>query len=123
MKEITNEHYSYDGIIDTFEVDVLLAEYDNDYQGDAFYLLQDGDRYGYLVFGWGSCGGCDWLESCYGDIAGMTELRDSLWASVQWKSKSEMLTYFENKDEKLEHYGYYGGGYALFKPKAIELLS
>ena len=122
MKELTNEYYSYDGIVETFEVEVLLSEYDNDYQGEAFYLLRDSDQYGYLVFGWGSCSGCDWLESCYGDIAGMTELRDSLWDNVQWRSKSEMLVYLQEKDEKLEFYGY-GDGYGRFKPKAIDLLS
>jgi hypothetical protein len=64
------------------------------YQGDSFKLIADGSepdqRYGLLTFGWGSCSGCDWLESC-ADYEALQELADHLQDSVLWFSDKEAL--------------------------------
>lgn len=70
----------YQPIIDSFG-DVLIQVDDDDYQGDTRVLFSAGGRYGFLNFGWGSCSGCDGLQSCrtYSDIDALIEsLRDDI---------------------------------------------
>jgi hypothetical protein len=99
---------SYRELIDSFETKVLMEKHDDDYQGDSFYLLTDGERYGILVFGWGSCSGCDGLEAC-GSREEVIQLRDGLWNSITWRSDEEMVDYIASKDWSLEYY--YGDAY------------
>ena len=47
----------YQPLLESFEYDILLQIDDNDYQGDSRLLFKDGDRFGILTFGWGSCSG------------------------------------------------------------------
>lgn len=111
MKELKNESYwSYGELVDSMDVRVLLEEHDDDYQGDSYYLLKKGREYGILVFGWGSCSGCDALEACYGDRKEATELRDSLWESITWMNKPDMREYVNNKDWSLDYYYYERAG-------------
>jgi hypothetical protein len=89
---------NYQPMIDSFGYNILLAVHDRDYQGDSRYLFQNGDRYGMLIFGWGSCSGCDALQSCssYEDV---DKLRMSLYNSTQWfDNKEDCLNYFINHD-------------------------
>lgn len=96
-------YYSYGQLLESFEVEVLHRVDDDDYQGDTRVLLRDGDRYGILTFGWGSCSGCDALEACR-DYEEVTELRDGLWNRVHWEpSREAMLEYVNDKDWPLEY--------------------
>lgn len=104
MKAI-NANAGYEGLIESFEVEVLLVEEVGDWQGDSLYLLRDQDRYGILVFGWGSCSGCDAFEAAAYSEESLTELRDELWASVQWFTREEVVKYAQGKDVSLEWYG------------------
>jgi hypothetical protein len=110
MFDVTTKNcYGYEGLIDSFEVDVLLDGHDDDYQGDSFYLLRDGDGcIGYLNFGWGSCSGCDAYEDARdsGDAA-LMNLRDELWEDVSWfDSLEDLRVYFKENDVKLKWYGH-----------------
>lgn len=121
MKELTNEnpydyeehyfHYygGYGTLIDSFEVETVLEKHDNDYQGDSYYLLKNGDEYGILIFGWGSCSGCDALEGAM-SMEEVTDLRDSLWGAVTWRSFEDTATYVGHKDWEGEFYYYSTGG-------------
>jgi hypothetical protein len=73
----------YGELVDSMEYEVLVEVSDSDYQGDSRYLLRDGIRYGILVFGWGSCSGCDALEAC-DTRAEVVELRDGLHEDIRW---------------------------------------
>ena len=121
MKAITDKYSSHENLLDSFEVETLLMESVGDYQGDYFVLLRDDDRYGFLTFGYGSCSGCDPLESCYGSLEEITTYRDELWDSIFWKSRAEMYEYLLEKDEKLEWWGH-SSDYVQFKEQALELL-
>lgn len=99
---------SYSSLIDSFEVTTLIEEHDNDYQGDSYLLLSNGSEFGLLIFGWGSCSGCDALEACSSPVE-VTELRDELWNSITWRTESQMIEYLSAKDWSLEYY--YGSGY------------
>lgn len=112
MFEVTkNNKYgqSYEGLIDSFGVDVVFDEHDDDYQGDSFYLLRDVDgRVGFLAFGWGSCSGCDAFSAAWdsGD-ADLVELRDGLWDDVEWYgSLNDLRVAFDEKDVQLKWYGH-----------------
>lgn len=111
MKELQgNDYWSYSDLVDSMEVNVLVEEHDNDYQGDSFYLVKKGREYGLLIFGWGSCSGCDALEAAYGSVTEATDLRDGLYDSITWMSKPDMRKYVNEKDWSLDYYYYERAG-------------
>lgn len=117
--EVGEDAYlSYDNLINSFGVEVLLDVSDDDYQGSTRLVLGDGDRRGLLTFGWGSCSGCDALQAAYGSAPELNELRDELWTSVQWfESGRELAGYIASKDWDLDW-----GSAAEFARKALILL-
>jgi len=111
MRELErNDYHSYGELVDSFEVEEVFSEHDNDYQGDSFYLLKDGNKYGILIFGWGSCSGCDALEAIGGNHKEVTAFRDDLWNSIQWFTRADMRKLVRSKDFDLEWYGHSDGG-------------
>lgn len=93
---------SYDALIDSFEMEIKVAVDADDYQGDSLYVLRDDAKYGFLCFGWGSCSGCDALQSCLDSgnvLQELTELRDELFGSIIWfDSLPELQTWVANRD-------------------------
>lgn len=107
MRGLTKDDYGYESLIDSMGYEIVLQVDDNDYQGDSRTLLRDGERWGFLSFGWGSCSGCDALQAVEGDLDEMTKLRDSLAADVHWEpDRSEMHRYLAEKDWGLEFFGH-----------------
>lgn len=101
--------YSYDDLIESMEVEVLIEKHDGSYQGDSFYLVQKGDEYGLLIFGWGSCSGCDALESC-STYEQVVNLRNNMYEEIDWMPLDEFKNYILNKDFETEWYFHYEGG-------------
>ena len=98
---------SYEPIIKYLGKSVVEVR-DDDYQGDTRVLLFDANknRYGFLVFGWGSCSGCDALQACenYSDIA---ELIEGFEKKVRWFDSLQAAKDFicDNAKQELEfHY-------------------
>jgi hypothetical protein len=91
MKEIEYDTYSdefctqsdYGKLIDSMEVETIVRVDEKDYQGDTWALLRGLQGLGYLQFGWGSCSGCDALQSCNTPEEVMG-LRDELYESIKW---------------------------------------
>lgn len=82
---------------------ILIQIDDDDYQGDSRILYEKKGKYGFLIFGWGSCSGCDALQSC-SSIKEVQGLIDRLVNSVKWfDSLSELQKYFLEKDWELEY--------------------
>lgn len=89
--------YEYDPMLAEFG-EILLQVDDNDYTGDSRVLYQDGTRYGYLQFGWGSCSGCDALQACQ-SMEEVQKLMDELYASIRWfDTSAEALEFFRTHD-------------------------
>lgn len=88
----------YQPIIKSFG-SVAIQVDDNDYQGDTRVLYNDNEKgLGLLIFGWGSCSGCDALQAV-SSHAELQELIDELEQSIKWfKNKKEALDYISNKD-------------------------
>ena len=100
-KELYNEDArywsSYHPMLSSFG-NVLIQVDDDDWQGDSRVLYKDGDRYGYLQFGWGSCSGCDSLQACR-NLEEVQNLMDNLRSQIKWfGSKEECLKFFETHD-------------------------
>lgn len=113
---------NYNPILEDFGYDIVLKVDDNDYQGDSRILYQRGEEYGLLIFGWGSCSGCDALQAC-STLEELQELYDSLERHIIWKSsKKEMLEYFQTRDWELQ-YSWHQEETRKFVKEAIELLS
>lgn len=101
---------------------VVVRVDDDDYQGDSRVLYQDGDRIGYLQFGWGSCSGCDALQAC-STIDEVQDLMDSLQNRVKWfEDKTTALDWFRTHDWAGD-YSYHQEEQAEFVEKAIKFLS
>lgn len=88
--------YSYAPMLETFG-NILLQVDDQDYQGDSRVLYEKDGKYGYLLFGWGSCSGCDALQGCnsYGELQ---DLANTLEGYIMWMDPKELLLYFVNRD-------------------------
>lgn len=92
----------YQPIIDEIG-NVLIQVDDNDYQGDSRVLYEKDGKYGFLIFGWGSCSGCDSLQAC-NNTNDIQELINELVNDVKWfDSLEELQKYFSEKDWELEY--------------------
>lgn len=101
---------SYQELVDSMEYREMLAVHDDDYQGDSYYLLQDEGRFGVLVFGWGSCSGCDALEGAE-SVAEVIELRDGLVSSIDWfDSRDELVAWLSSEDRDGQFWMYRSEG-------------
>ena len=111
--------YDYQPMLNEFGEILIQVDEDN-WQGDSFLIYKDRERYGLLIFGWGSCSGCDALQAC-SNIKQVQELMDGLYDSIEWfDSVDELKNYFTAKDWKLTHVGYVKE-FERFYRKVLEL--
>ena len=106
----------YTPIINNFG-EVILREDEDDYQGDTHAVIKSDNKFGYLVFGWGSCSGCDSLQACetYEEIQ---ELMDSLYNDIKWfESFNSLKEYINNDDIQELKYHYHNEVFHEFKNK------
>lgn len=83
----------YQPLLTSFGYEILLQVDDQGYSGDSRLLYRsrssDGkERFGILIFGWGSCSGCDALQACdsYEDIE---RLRANTGNQIRWFDSAE----------------------------------
>lgn len=115
-----NYESSYTPMLEQFGT-ILLKVDDKDWQGDSRILYEKDNLYGYLQFGWGSCTGCDALQSCT-NIKEIQELMDRLCNSVKWfDSAKEALKFFIEHDWQGD-YSYHQEEQKEFIEKAKEIL-
>lgn len=106
----------YTPILNNFG-EVILQEDEDGYQGDSYVVLKSDNKFGYLVFGWGSCSGCDMLQACktYEDIQ---EIIDLLYNDIKWFESFGALKEYINNDsiQELKYY-YHTKVFHKFKNK------
>lgn len=90
--------------------DVLIAHTLGSYQGDMLFLLRNGDQFGFLVVGYGSCSGCDSLEACESQEA-VDSLAERIYDGIKWfDTLDEAKGYITNLNERnLSWYAHEGG--------------
>jgi hypothetical protein len=89
----------YQPMLGAFGNIVIKIEND-DCQGDSRILYKEkyNNNYGYLKFGWGSCCGCDALQSCE-TIEELQKLMDELYSQIRiFTSAKEALDFFKTHD-------------------------
>lgn len=92
-------------LINSTGVEVLHSEMFGSYQGDYFMIVKENGKWGLLVFGYGSCSGCDALEACstYEDL---NRVRISLYNNIFWADSSrELFKALMTKDWKRFWFG------------------
>ena len=92
----------YGPMLESMGYEIMLKVDDEDYQGDSRILFKNGNARGILIFGWGSCSGCDALQACesYEEVE---ELRDNLHRSIKWfDSAEDCLNHMETHDWELQ---------------------
>ena len=113
--------YDYEPIINSFGV-VAVSESGGDYSGDTFVLYdRGGDKFGYLVFGWGSCSGCDMLQSC-GSYQDVDDIIDRLESDIQVKSREDMLSWLLDDEVQSTKFYMSDEAWKTFRQKAVEYL-
>lgn len=91
------EWYDYQPMLEAFGKIAIQVD-DGGYQGDSRLLYDENGKIGYLIFGWGSCPGCDALQAC-DSIEEVQELCDELQGDIKWfDSKKEALEWFTTHD-------------------------
>ena len=91
--------YDYQPMLDSFGNIVVQVD-DEAYQGDSRVLYEKDGKIGLLVFGWGSCSGCDALQAC-NSLEEVQELYDELFDSIKWfDSRASAVEYFKGHDWK-----------------------
>jgi hypothetical protein len=110
----------YQPLLDSFEYEILYQVDDEDYQGDSRIIFKDGDRYGVLIFGWGSCSGCDAMEAC-DSIEDVEKLRTELHDTIRWGALEETIQYFKAHDWNGD-FSYHAKETKIFIEKGLKLL-
>jgi hypothetical protein len=120
-----NEVCDYEPMVNAFGRRVLVAVDVNDYQGDSYRLIADGDepdqRYGLLIFGWGSCSGCDALQWC-DSVEELQELADQLQSSIKWFSDKETLRKYMQEHDWEGDWSWHEKESHDFRRKVMEFL-
>ena len=113
--------YDYQPMLNAFGKVAIQVD-DNAYQGDSRLLYDENGKIGVLIFGWGSCSGCDALQAC-NSLEEVQELCDSLQRDIKWfDDKKQALEYFTKHDWKGD-YSWYQAETKEFINKCIEYLS
>lgn len=113
---------NYDPMINAFGKVVIQVD-DDDYSGDTRVLYDNNGKIGHLVFGWGSCSGCDALQACYGNYDELQELCNELEQSIKWfDSAKEALDWFKSHDWEGD-YSWHDDETEKYVERAIEYLS
>lgn len=118
---------SYDEIVRAMAEKVLIESDDDDWQGDSYRLLQnggeEGQNYGILIFGWGSCSGCDMLQSC-STPQDYQELADKLWQGIRWFTDLESLArYLQTEDQETVHWYNENEAYQRFRQNILDYVA
>ena len=97
-----SEAFDYQPMLENFG-EILIQIDDKDYQGDSRVLLKNNNKYGILLFGWGSCSGCDSLQGCnsYEEI---DDLIKDLYNDIIWfESLEDCKNWVKNRDWELQY--------------------
>jgi hypothetical protein len=111
---------NYSPIINSFG-QVLVQVDEDDYSGDTFALLSKDGQTGFLVFGWGSCSGCDALQRCesYKELG---ELIENLESGIKWfDSLAEAQACIGNDSITRGSYFYHVETWSAFKNQVLAL--
>jgi len=97
------DYYSYEDLLESYGHKILIKVDQDDYQGDSMVLfynekIDTNQKYGFMVYGWGSCSGCDALEGCDSNYKEVQDLADSMEQSITWfESYKDFKRYIDDR--------------------------
>lgn len=98
------EWYGYQPMVSSFGTIAIQVE-DHDWQGDSRILYDDDGCIGFLMFGWGSCSGCDAFYGC-NTFKEAEKLYNELKGSIKWfDSRKHALEWFNAHDWEGDYSG------------------
>lgn len=110
----------YQPMLEAFGTIAIQVD-DHYYQGDSRLLYDNDGKIGFLMFGWGSCSGCDALQAC-NTIEQVQALCDDLQDDIRWfDNRKEALEWFCTHDWEGD-YSWYAEETKEFVRKCIEYL-
>lgn len=126
------EYYSYEEMVKNWGYEVLSMEQFGSYQpyqGDYAVLLKNGDQYGWVTIGYGSCSGCDTLEYLsYGGPEGdkrdkeYAEYSETVRNKIRWDSREGLANWLSDEIIQEGKYSWYEDGYREYVSAAVERL-
>jgi hypothetical protein len=94
---LSDYSYSYEKWIKRLHPDIIWEfEMDDDYQGDWVAFGIKSSKYYYISGSFGSCSGCDWLQSL-GTDEEWVEYLNYMSTLIEFENKNELLTYLTNE--------------------------
>lgn len=119
---------SYEAAIKGLNLEVIAETYLGSYQGDWVAVLKDyeyymaGEKaYGFLVYGYGSCSGCDSWQASRNAVERLEELSNMV-DNIQWFSSLQSLKeYVALRDNANSWYCNEGDEYEKFRKAVAEL--
>lgn len=92
---------SYADLLTHAGITVLAQETFGQYQGDYLFAVREGDAYGAVIVGYGSCSGCDELEAMLSgnwqwngwpdnEYRAITQLAADLVKRIHWGDRTEL---------------------------------
>ena len=112
---------TYELLIESAGLEIVDSMCFGAYQGDEVVLVKKDDKYGILIFGYGSCTGCDALQAAWDDdeswekehayteenMGNLIALRDSLVGNIRWTNGRLTLKGLVRKlNQNKENYWY-----------------
>lgn len=112
----------YSSLVEAMPGEVALWVTGGSYQGDHYVLLKQHDLYGYLSIGYGSCSGCDALESCE-SFAEVKHLYEELMSDIVWRKADAMIEFFTDKTRPENRWEWFEEDFKHeFVPQALGIL-
>lgn len=106
-REYGRVYCGWDGLIEAAGFTIVHSFDLGDYQGESFYALRAGDRFGFLELSYGSCSGCDALQGACDDGAqDVINLAAETLGSIIWhKSRTDLISFLRERDWETVCYG------------------
>lgn len=128
MDQIEDTYPDYETIVARWGYHVVSMERFGSYQGDIAVLLKDGDQYGWLVIGYGSCGGCDALEDAMSWTEphwtpAVYELADRLKNDIRWSSASDLAAWLTDNTLQESKWSWFEPGFKEHVTQTVTLLA
>lgn len=94
----------------------------NDYQGDSYVFYKEENKYGVMIFGWGSCSGCDALQAC-DSVEELDSLIEQMTGDVRWfNTAKELYDWLNDDNYQQTQWHFHSKMFNNFKEKVNDML-
>ena len=92
------------------------------YQGDSYVFYKEEDKYGIMIFGWGSCSGCDSLQAC-NSIQDIDNLIEEMTGYIRWfKTAKELYDWINDERYQETQWHFHASEFDTFRKTVSDML-